>query len=89
MAPGKNLFAPATKTNSRVTSSRVFSHPTEVAGRSSARLLLLVPFVGVLWAPSFETVSPLLGGLPFSVIYSLLWVVVSAAVVYTVYRAEN
>jgi hypothetical protein len=73
----------------RVTGVSGFSHPSERAARSSVRLLLLVPFIGVLWAPSAENLEPLLGSLPFSTCYLLFWVMISAIVVYVVYRAEN
>jgi hypothetical protein len=49
--------------------------------RGAVRLLLLLPFIGVFWAPPFERVDPLW--------YLAFWITISAGLVYTVYRAEN
>lgn len=49
--------------------------------RGSARLLLLLPFIGVLWSPPFEQIAPTW--------YLGFWIAVSAASVYAIYRAEN
>jgi hypothetical protein len=72
-----------------MTEPQVFSHPSERAARGAIRLLLLLPFIGVLWIPSFSHSEPVLGGLPFSDWYLLVWIVLSAALVYAVYHAEN
>jgi hypothetical protein len=66
-----------------------FSHPSERAARGAVRLLLLLPFIGTFWTPSFGADEPVFVGLPFSILYYLIWICVSAALVYTVYHAEN
>ena len=48
-------------------------------------VLLLVPFVGVLWVPFFNRVQPELWGIPFFFWYQFLWVVISAIVTALVY----
>lgn len=48
-------------------------------------ILLLVPFIGVLWVPFFNRVDPQIGGIPFFFWYQFLWVVISAFVTALVY----
>lgn len=48
-------------------------------------LLLLAPFVGVLWVPFFNRVEPELWGIPFFFWYQFLWVIISALVTALVY----
>ncbi|WP_428485502.1 DUF3311 domain-containing protein [Rhodopila sp.] len=54
-----------------------------------ARLLLLLPFIGMLWVSSYNTAEPSLGGVPFFYWYQLLWVLLSAAIVALVYLVER
>ncbi|HEX4172624.1 MAG TPA: DUF3311 domain-containing protein [Acetobacteraceae bacterium] len=54
-----------------------------------ARLLLLIPFVVVLWVPFYNSVEPTWGGVPFFYWYQLLWIVVSAVIIGFVYRLEH
>jgi cell division protein FtsW (lipid II flippase) len=54
-----------------------------------ARLLLLLPFIGMLWVSSYNTAEPSLAGVPFFYWYQLLWVVLGAAVVSIVYLVER
>jgi hypothetical protein len=52
-------------------------------------LLLLVPFVALLWPPFYASDQPELGGIPFFYWYQFLWLIISAvltAVVYLVTR---
>jgi hypothetical protein len=48
--------------------------------------LLLVPLVGTLIPPIYNTEDPTLIGLPFFYWYQLLWVLISVAVTAVVYR---
>jgi len=48
-------------------------------------VLLLAPFVGVLWVPFFNRVDPQIWGVPFFFWYQFLWVVMSALVTAIVY----
>lgn len=54
-----------------------------------ARLLLLVPFVAMLWVPGYNAVEPAWLGLPFFYWYQLLWIPLSAVLIGMVYRAEH
>jgi membrane protein implicated in regulation of membrane protease activity len=48
-------------------------------------VLLLAPFVGVLWVPLFNAIEPKLWGIPFFFWYQFLWVAISAIVTALVY----
>ena len=54
-----------------------------------ARLLLLMPFVAMLWVPSYNSVEPMLAGIPFFYWYQLLWIVLGAADHRIVYQVEH
>jgi hypothetical protein len=50
-------------------------------------LLLLLPFIGLLWVPFYNTDAlPSLFGFPFYYWYQLLWVPVTAYLIWLVYR---
>ncbi len=52
-------------------------------------ILLLVPFIGLLWVPVYNRVDPSVWDIPFFYWYQFLWVLVSAAVTAIVYfKAE-
>ena len=53
------------------------------------RVLLLLPFIAVLWVPFYNRVDPVLFGFPFFYWYQLLWIVVSAVIIGIVYRLEH
>jgi hypothetical protein len=53
------------------------------------RLLLVIPFLGVLWVPFYNRIEPSLAGIPFFYWYQLAWVVLGAAVVLAVYLIET
>jgi hypothetical protein len=48
-------------------------------------VLLLVPFVALLWVPFYTRTTPKLFGFPFFYWYQFLWVPVTAALVWIVY----
>ena len=52
-------------------------------------LLLLVPFVAILWVPSYNRLDPELAGIPFFYWYQLLWIVLGALILLPVYLAEE
>lgn len=54
-----------------------------------ARLLLLVPFIAVLWVPFYNRVEPALFGVPFFYWYQLVWIPLTAIVISTVYWLET
>lgn len=60
----------------------------QTAGRSARTwwyLLLVIPFIAMLWVPSYASVSPDFAGIPFFYWYQFLWVLISAAITAIVY----
>ena len=50
-------------------------------------LLLVLPFIGLLWVPFYNTDAlPALFGFPFFYWYQLLWVPITAFLIWLVYR---
>jgi hypothetical protein len=56
--------------------------------RYAPRLLLLIPFVAMLWVPSYNALQPELAGVPFFYWYQLAWILIGAALVAIVYLIE-
>jgi hypothetical protein len=52
-------------------------------------LLLIPPFVGLLWLPIYARKGPELFGFPFFYWYQFAWVIVAAALTILVYRATK
>lgn len=52
-------------------------------------LLLIVPVVATLWVPFYNRPLPDLAGIPFFYWYQLLWVPLTAAVLYIVYLVDG
>ncbi len=55
-------------------------------GASIMWFLLLLPFAGLLWLPFYNHEGPALFGFPFFYWYQLLWVPVTAVLIWIVYR---
>ena len=53
------------------------------------RLLLLVPFLAVLWVPFYNRLEPALVGVPFFYWYQLAWILIGALLVLMVYLIET
>jgi uncharacterized membrane protein len=53
------------------------------------RLLFLIPFVAMLWVPSYNRFAPKLVGIPFFYWYQLAWVLIGAAIAIAVYAIET
>ena len=53
------------------------------------RLLLLLPFIALLWIPFYNRELPALFGFPFFYWYQLLWVPLTAGLIWIVYRANE
>jgi hypothetical protein len=62
--------------------------PSGHGGRRWLRLLLVLPFIAVLWVPFYNAVEPTLLGVPFFYWYQLLWVLIASVLVYIVYLAD-
>ena len=54
-----------------------------------SRILLIIPFIAVLWVPFYDRAEPSLGGFPFFYWYQLLWVILSVGVIGVVYLLEH
>jgi membrane protein implicated in regulation of membrane protease activity len=52
-------------------------------------ILLLIPFIAILWVPSYASASPELAGIPFFYWYQFLWVFISAVLTAAVYFATR
>lgn len=52
------------------------------------RLLFVIPFVAMLWVPSYNRLEPDLAGIPFFYWYQLLWILLGAAIVGIVYAID-
>jgi hypothetical protein len=48
-------------------------------------LLLLVPFVALLWVPFYNSYEPTLLGFPFFYWYQFLWVPITSLLIFIVY----
>ncbi|GAC1399606.1 MAG: hypothetical protein NVSMB52_13160 [Chloroflexota bacterium] len=49
-------------------------------------LLLLIPFVALLWPAFYASKGPEFGGIPFFYWYQFLWVIISTALTALAYR---
>jgi len=50
---------------------------------------LIVPYVAVLWVPSFDRVEPSIAGVPFFYWYQMLWIALGALVLLPVFLVEE
>jgi hypothetical protein len=53
------------------------------------RLLLLGPFFGLIWVPFYNVVEPSFYGLPFFYWYQFLWVFITPALTWIVFRKTD
>lgn len=54
----------------------------------AVRWLLLLPFLALLYVPSYNKAEPSLLGFPYFYWYQLLWVPITVVLIWIVYRAE-
>jgi hypothetical protein len=52
-------------------------------------ILLLLPFIGLLWVPFYNFQEPALFGFPFFYWYQLAWVPISSVLIWLVYRSRT
>lgn len=52
-------------------------------------LLLLLPYLAMMWVPSYNRIEPEISGVPFFYWYQLLWIVFGAAVMLPLYFSEE
>lgn len=53
------------------------------------RILLLLPFIGLLLTPLYNSETPTLFGFPFFYWYQLAWVPLTSLLIWIVYRSEK
>ena len=53
------------------------------------RLLLLLPFAGLLWVPLYDRPGPSLFGFPFFYWYQLAWVPLTSLLIWIVNRFDR
>jgi hypothetical protein len=52
-------------------------------------LLLLVPFVALLWVPFYNSITPALWGIPFFYWYQFVWVILTSVLIIWVYHKND
>ena len=52
-------------------------------------LLLLVPYVALLWVPFYNRLEPSLFGIPFFYWFQMTWIFLGVLCLYPVYRHEE
>jgi hypothetical protein len=57
--------------------------------RAWARLLLIIPFITMLWVPFYNSAEPRLGGIPYFYWYQFAWIGVGALVNAIVYFVDR
>jgi len=63
----------------------------EINSRSSClwHLLLVVPFVALLWVPFYNSIEPTILGIPFFYWYQFLWVFLTSALIIWVHHKTD
>lgn len=57
--------------------------------RSWLPLILLLPYLALLWLPFYNGARPSLLGFPFFYWYQFLWVPITSLLMYAVYRSAK
>ena len=52
-------------------------------------LLLAIPFIALLCTPLYSRITPVIWGFPFFYWYQFLWIPLSAAITFLVYRKSR
>jgi hypothetical protein len=60
---------------------------TNHARRPWFRVLLLLPYIGLLWLPFYNDLKPAILGFPFFYWYQLLWVPLTSLLLCIAYRS--
>ena len=65
------------------------STPDGSRGHWGWYLLLLVPFIAILWVPFYAGAEPAFAGIPYFYWYQFLWIFISAVLTAIVYFATR
>jgi len=60
--------------------------PQDAKASKLWNLLLVLPFVALLWVPFYNSIEPSLWGIPFFYWYQFLWVFVTSGLIVWVHR---
>ncbi len=52
-------------------------------------LLLLLPYIGLLYPPLYSRLEPEVWGIPFFIWYQFLWVIITVVITFLVYRVRS
>jgi Protein of unknown function (DUF3311) len=52
-------------------------------------LLLLIPYIALLWPPFYASLQPLWLGIPYFIWYQFLWTVLAAGITALVYVVQH
>ncbi len=52
-------------------------------------LLLILPFIAMLWVPFYDRAEPDIAGIPFYYWYQMLWIFLGALVLLPIYLSEE
>jgi len=63
--------------------------PAPKRGFRLAWLLLLIPYVAMMWVPSYNRIEPRIAGIPFFYWYQLLWIVIGALILLPIWFGER
>nr|TFG53676.1 MAG: DUF3311 domain-containing protein [Hyphomicrobiales bacterium] len=63
--------------------------PQQNGGDRRWRMLLLLPFFGLVWVPFYNVVEPSFYGLPFFYWYQFIWVFITPALTWIVFRKTD
>ncbi len=61
------------------------SRPSSRKNRKAFLLLLIIPFIVLLWPPFYNFTQPELFGIPFFYWFQLSWVIITAIITAVVY----
>jgi hypothetical protein len=54
---------------------------------TAACWLLIIPYIGLLWVPFYNSHDPVLWGFPYFYWYQLLWVPITSILIWIAYRS--
>ena len=52
-------------------------------------LLLVLPYIAMMWVPSYNRIEPEIAGVPFFYWYQLVWIVLGALLMLPIYFSEE
>ena len=52
-------------------------------------LLLLAPFIALLWVPFYNRTEPSVAGFPFFYVWMFVWIVLAALLTWLVFRGRR